>query len=35
MIWVYLTAGLLFFLKMLILPEPATASAELAVLRSV
>lgn len=30
MIWVYLTAGLLFFLKMLILPDPATASAELA-----
>ncbi len=31
MIWVYLAAGLLFFLKMLVLPDPATDGLDLAV----
>lgn len=35
MIWVYLTAGLLFFLKMLFWPDPVTASAELAVVDAI
>ncbi|MGB6013464.1 MAG: Na(+)/H(+) antiporter subunit B [Nodosilinea sp.] len=35
MIWVYLTAGVLFFLKILILPDPATAIGELAVVDAI
>lgn len=35
MIWVYLMAGVLFFIKVLILPDPLTAGTELAVVDAI
>lgn len=35
MIWVYIAAGVLFFIKMLILPDPVTAEADLAVVEAI
>jgi multicomponent Na+:H+ antiporter subunit B len=35
MIWVYITAALLFFLKVLILPDPASGEAGLAVVEAI